>query len=79
MAMSADRGETVSLPDATVNATPDSPKALAEPLRGDVHVTASMEMLQTGYLHAVAAAAGCAVGKPLPDVHGIDWVQPTRR
>jgi hypothetical protein len=33
-----------------------------------------MEMLQNGYLHAVAAAAGCALAKPTPDVDGIDWI-----
>jgi hypothetical protein len=36
----------------------------AGPLRGDVHITAGMEMLQDAYLHAVAAAAGCVLAKP---------------
>ncbi|MGW8728382.1 DUF4365 domain-containing protein [Streptomyces sp. NPDC055808] len=31
-----------------------------------------MEMLQDGYLRAVAAAAGCTMAKPEPD-DGIDW------
>ncbi|CCB77978.1 conserved protein of unknown function [Streptantibioticus cattleyicolor NRRL 8057 = DSM 46488] len=31
-----------------------------------------METLQVGYLHAVAAAAGCSLAQPYPD-NGIDW------
>jgi len=31
-----------------------------------------METLQVGYLHAVAAAAGCSLAQPFPD-NGIDW------
>ncbi|CAM5615224.1 hypothetical protein SALBM217S_05546 [Streptomyces griseoloalbus] len=31
-----------------------------------------METLQVGYLHAVAAAAGCSLSQPFPD-NGIDW------
>lgn len=41
-------------------------------LRGRLAVTASMETLQVGYLHAVAAAAGCSLASPFPD-DGIDW------
>lgn len=40
--------------------------------RGDLRIKSRMEMLQDGYLHAVAAAAGCTVAKPYPD-NGIDW------
>ncbi|MGW4892834.1 DUF4365 domain-containing protein [Kitasatospora sp. NPDC004240] len=40
--------------------------------RGDLAVTACMETLQVGYLHAVAAAAGCSLSQPFPD-NGIDW------
>ncbi|WP_372406420.1 DUF4365 domain-containing protein [Streptomyces luteireticuli] len=42
------------------------------PRRGALAVTACMETLQIGYLHAVAAAAGCSLAQPFPD-HGIDW------
>jgi hypothetical protein len=31
-----------------------------------------METYQVGYLHAVAAAAGCTLAQPFPD-NGIDW------
>ncbi|WP_430542285.1 DUF4365 domain-containing protein [Streptomyces malaysiensis] len=42
------------------------------PVRGQIATTACMETLQVGYLHAVAAAAGCSLAQPFPD-HGIDW------
>ncbi|MDX3077241.1 DUF4365 domain-containing protein [Streptomyces sp. MI02-7b] len=42
------------------------------PLRGGLATTTSMETLQVGYLHAVAAAAGCSLAQPFPD-NGIDW------
>ncbi|MFE6934146.1 DUF4365 domain-containing protein [Streptomyces sp. NPDC057699] len=42
------------------------------PLRGTLATTACMETLQVGYLHAVAAAAGCSLSQPFPD-NGIDW------
>ncbi|MFE0201559.1 DUF4365 domain-containing protein, partial [[Kitasatospora] papulosa] len=51
------------------------PGALPErtaPLRGALATTACMETLQVGYLHAVAAAAGCSLSQPFPD-NGIDW------
>ncbi|MFE4591484.1 DUF4365 domain-containing protein [Streptomyces laurentii] len=41
-------------------------------LRGSLATTACMETLQVGYLHAVAAAAGCSLSQPFPD-NGIDW------
>ncbi|BBJ39645.1 hypothetical protein SSPO_023630 [Streptomyces antimycoticus] len=41
-------------------------------MRGQIATTACMETLQVGYLHAVAAAAGCSLAQPFPD-HGIDW------
>jgi hypothetical protein len=44
----------------------------AAPLRGGLATTTSMETLQIGYLHAVAAAAGCSLAQPFPD-NGIDW------
>ncbi|MEC4015594.1 DUF4365 domain-containing protein [Streptomyces sp. H27-D2] len=44
----------------------------ASPLRGALATTACMETLQVGYLHAVAAAAGCSLAQPFPD-YGIDW------
>ena len=47
------------------------PSATA-PLRGTLATTACMETLQVGYLHAVAAAAGCSLSQPFPD-NGIDW------
>ena len=70
--MSAEDGETNSLPPAADTPT-DPSGVVTEVLRGNVHITAAMEVLQTGYLHAVAAAAGCALGKPFPDVHGTDY------
>jgi hypothetical protein len=42
------------------------------PLRGALATTSCMETLQVGYLHAVAAAAGCSLAQPFPD-DGIDW------
>lgn len=42
------------------------------PPRGTLATTACMETLQVGYLHAVAAAAGCSLAQPFPD-YGIDW------
>lgn len=42
------------------------------PVRGAIATTSCMETLQVGYLHAVAAAAGCSLAQPFPD-HGIDW------
>ncbi|MFC5723274.1 DUF4365 domain-containing protein [Streptomyces gamaensis] len=42
------------------------------PVRGALATTACMETLHIGYLHAVAAAAGCTLAQPFPD-HGIDW------
>ncbi|MEV5988146.1 DUF4365 domain-containing protein [Streptomyces sp. NPDC052051] len=42
------------------------------PSRGALAITACMETLQVGYLHAVAAAAGCSLSQPFPD-NGIDW------
>ncbi|MER6623397.1 MULTISPECIES: DUF4365 domain-containing protein [unclassified Streptomyces] len=42
------------------------------PTRGTLATTACMETLQVGYLHAVAAAAGCSLSQPFPD-NGIDW------
>ncbi|MGI5374038.1 DUF4365 domain-containing protein [Streptomyces sp. CA-251387] len=42
------------------------------PHRGSLATTACMETLQVGYLHAVAAAAGCSLSQPFPD-NGIDW------
>ncbi|MFI9581651.1 DUF4365 domain-containing protein [Streptomyces sp. NPDC052236] len=44
----------------------------APPSRGSLATTACMETLQVGYLHAVAAAAGCSLSQPFPD-NGIDW------
>jgi hypothetical protein len=41
-------------------------------LRGALATTSCMETLQVGYLHAVAAAAGCSLAQPFPD-NGIDW------
>lgn len=48
------------------------PPQRAAPLRGSLATTACMETLQVGYLHAVAAAAGCSLSQPFPD-NGIDW------
>ncbi len=42
------------------------------PTRGRLATTSCMETLQVGYLHAVAAAAGCSLAQPYPD-YGIDW------
>ncbi|MEV5507141.1 DUF4365 domain-containing protein [Streptomyces orinoci] len=60
-------------------AQPDPAAAVREPAagrpaarRGALAVTACMETLQVGYLHAVAAAAGCSLAQPFPD-YGIDW------
>jgi hypothetical protein len=47
--------------------------AAVPPLRGAVDVTAAMEVLQIGYLHAVVAAARCSLSSPNPD-RGVDWV-----
>ncbi|WP_447041870.1 DUF4365 domain-containing protein [Streptomyces sp. DSM 118878] len=47
------------------------PERIAPP-RGTLATTACMETLQVGYLHAVAAAAGCSLSQPFPD-NGIDW------
>ncbi|WP_424214678.1 DUF4365 domain-containing protein [Streptomyces sp. BI20] len=52
-------------------ATPE-PGPVPEPLRGSLAMTACMETLQVGYLHAVVAAAGCSLSQPFPD-NGIDW------
>lgn len=46
--------------------------ARTAPLRGGLATTSCMETLQVGYLHAVAAAAGCSLAQPFPD-NGIDW------
>src|SRR4051794_18849796 len=54
------------------SATPAAPAAPVAPLRGEVDVTAAMEVLQIAYLHAVVAAARCSLAAPLPD-RGIDW------
>src|SRR4051812_16382768 len=43
------------------------------PLRGSVSVTQGMEMLHDAHIRAVAAAAGCMLMKPEPDINGIDW------
>ncbi|MFD7922747.1 DUF4365 domain-containing protein [Streptomyces sp. NPDC059740] len=40
--------------------------------RGSLATTACMETLQVGYLHAIAAAAGCSLAQPFPD-DGVDW------
>ncbi|MEU5051167.1 DUF4365 domain-containing protein [Streptomyces sp. NPDC021096] len=55
-------------------ATPTSsrPPGPMAPPRGTLATTACMETLQVGYLHAVAAAAGCSLAQPFPD-NGIDW------
>jgi hypothetical protein len=42
-------------------------------IRGAVPQTAAMEVLQIGYLYAVAAAGGCTLAPPSPD-RGTDWV-----
>ncbi|MEV4434260.1 DUF4365 domain-containing protein [Streptomyces sp. NPDC049555] len=52
-------------PDRTAPGHPTIP-------RGSLATTACMEILQVGYLHAVAAAAGCSLAQPYPD-NGIDW------
>lgn len=46
--------------------------ALVPVVRGDVPLRSAMEVLQIGYLYAVAAAAGCSLSSPFPD-RGIDW------
>ncbi|MCH0540549.1 DUF4365 domain-containing protein [Streptomyces sp. MUM 203J] len=51
-------------------AAPQIPRIPAA--RGGLATTACMETLQVGYLHAVAAAAGCTLSQPFPD-NGIDW------
>ncbi|WP_031078664.1 DUF4365 domain-containing protein [Streptomyces sp. NRRL WC-3742] len=51
---------------------PQPEGAAADAPRGNLAVTACMETLQVGYLHAVAAAAGCSLSQPFPD-NGIDW------
>ncbi|NEE17624.1 DUF4365 domain-containing protein, partial [Streptomyces sp. SID7499] len=51
---------------------PRLPQQLDTPLRGSLATTACMETFQVGYLHAVAAAAGCSLSQPFPD-NGIDW------
>ncbi|WP_419993470.1 DUF4365 domain-containing protein [Streptomyces boninensis] len=48
------------------------PGGLLAPSRGSLATTACMETMQVGYLHAVAAAAGCSLAQPFPD-YGIDW------
>ncbi|MFJ5097697.1 DUF4365 domain-containing protein [Streptomyces sp. NPDC088557] len=48
------------------------PSQRPAPTRGSLATTACMETLQVGYLHAVAAAAGCSLSQPFPD-NGIDW------
>ncbi|MFI1800681.1 DUF4365 domain-containing protein [Streptomyces sp. NPDC020379] len=53
------------------NGRRDRPEPSA-PTRGALATTACMETLQVGYLHAVAAAAGCSLAQPFPD-YGIDW------
>jgi hypothetical protein len=58
-------------PDPAPSASGLRPERTA-PLRGHIATTACMETLQVGYLHAVAAAAGCSLAQPFPD-HGIDW------
>ena len=42
-------------------------------VRGTIAETASKETLQEGFLHALAASAGCSLASPKPDVNGIDW------
>jgi Domain of unknown function (DUF4365) len=42
------------------------------PVRGALATTSCMETLQIGYLHAVAAAAGCTLSPAFPG-NGIDW------
>jgi hypothetical protein len=49
------------------------PRMSREILRGDIDVSASMETLQIGYLHAVASAARCSLANPRPD-RRLDWV-----
>ncbi|MDT0545299.1 MULTISPECIES: DUF4365 domain-containing protein [Streptomyces] len=58
-------------PDPAASASSLLPERIAPP-RGSLATTACMETLQVGYLHAVAAAAGCSLAQPFPD-HGIDW------
>ncbi|MFC4534604.1 DUF4365 domain-containing protein [Sphaerisporangium dianthi] len=42
-------------------------------VRGDIPKTECMQTLQIGYLHAVAAAAGCSLQPHHQDYRGIDW------
>ncbi|MEU9890081.1 DUF4365 domain-containing protein [Sphaerisporangium sp. NPDC051011] len=42
-------------------------------VRGDIPKTECMQTLQIGYLHAVAAAAGCSLQPHNQDYRGIDW------
>src|ERR1700753_343643 len=61
-------------PRAMALAQPDPGRLLPERptvLRGGLATTSCMETLQVGYLHAVAAAAGCSLSQPFPD-NGID-------
>ena len=44
-----------------------------QPLRGELSDSACMEVLQIGYLHAVAAAAKCSIASPNPDKR-LDWI-----
>ena len=46
--------------------------SIEDVVRGQIPQSQSMETLQIGYLHAVAAAAGCTLARPDPD-RGIDW------
>lgn len=50
-----------------------SPAIAESMLRGDIAVTAAMEVLQIAYLHAVVSAARCSLGDPRPD-RRLDWV-----
>lgn len=62
---------TLAQPDP-VTPTPSLLSERLTPSRGSLATTACMETLQIGYLHAVAAAAGCSLAQPFPD-NGIDW------
>lgn len=64
--MALTQPEPEPVPDAWGGAGPGPPG------RGHLAVTACMETYQVGYLHAVAAAAGCTLAQPFPD-NGIDW------
>lgn len=48
-------------------------KANSPWFRGAIDRSRSMETLQTAYLHAVVAAAGCSLSSPTPD-NGVDWI-----